>query len=52
LISTSTEGIEDRATPLSFSEYATTAHDKMVIEAFKYLVVRLPAKGYGTTNSI
>jgi NTE family protein len=26
------------------------AHDKMVIEAFEGLVVRLPAKGYGTTE--
>ena len=29
---------------------ATTAHDKMVIEEFNHLVVRLPAKGYGTTE--
>jgi len=29
---------------------ATTAHDKMVIDAFSHLVVRLPAKGYGTTE--
>lgn len=29
---------------------ATQAHDKMVIEAFDYLVCRLPAKGYGTTE--
>ncbi|KAA3660132.1 MAG: hypothetical protein DWQ04_20280 [Chloroflexi bacterium] len=29
---------------------ATMARDKMVIEAFKDLVVRLPAKGYGTTE--
>ncbi|HWQ14934.1 MAG TPA: hypothetical protein VNL77_19205, partial [Roseiflexaceae bacterium] len=29
---------------------ATTAHDKMVIEAFSHLVVRLPAGGYGTTE--
>ncbi len=29
---------------------ATTAHDKMVIEAFEHLVVRLPAAGYGTTE--
>ena len=28
----------------------TTAHDKMVIEEFEYLVVRLPAQGYGTTE--
>ena len=29
---------------------ATTAHDKMVIDEFSRLVVRLPAKGYGTTE--
>ncbi|HXF60021.1 MAG TPA: patatin-like phospholipase family protein [Caldilineaceae bacterium] len=29
---------------------ATTAHDKMVIEAFEDWVVRLPAHGYGTTE--
>lgn len=29
---------------------ATTAHDKMVIDAFSHLVVRLPAGGYGTTE--
>lgn len=29
---------------------ATSAHDKMVIEAFERLVVRLPAGGYGTTE--
>jgi len=28
----------------------TTAHDKMVIEEFEHLVVRLPAQGYGTTE--
>ena len=28
----------------------TRAHDKMVMEEFDYLVVRLPAKGYGTTE--
>jgi NTE family protein len=28
----------------------TGAHDKMVIEEFDYLVVRLPAAGYGTTE--
>lgn len=28
----------------------TSAHDKMVIEAFEHLVVRLPAAGYGTTE--
>lgn len=29
---------------------AIGAHDKMVIEAFEQLVVRLPAKGYGTVE--
>ena len=29
---------------------ATLAHDKAVIEAFEKMVVRLPAKGYGTTE--
>ncbi len=29
---------------------ATGGHDKMVTEAFQQLVVRLPAKGYGTTE--
>jgi predicted acylesterase/phospholipase RssA len=29
---------------------AITAHDKMVIEAFEQLVVRLPAAGYGVTE--
>jgi len=29
---------------------ATGAHDKMVIEAYDQMVVRLPAKGYGTTE--
>jgi NTE family protein len=29
---------------------ATTAHDKMVIDTFSHLVVRLPAQGYGTTE--
>jgi NTE family protein len=29
---------------------ATTAHDKMVIDAFSELVVHLPAAGYGTTE--
>lgn len=29
---------------------ATTAHDKMVIDAFRDLVVHLPAGGYGTTE--
>jgi len=28
----------------------TTAHDKMVIEEYEHLVVRLPAQGYGTTE--
>ena len=28
----------------------TTAHDKMVIDEFNHLVVRLPAQGYGTTE--
>ena len=28
----------------------TGAHDKMVIEEFEYLVARLPAAGYGTTE--
>jgi hypothetical protein len=29
---------------------ATTAHDKMVIDEFRHLVVKLPAGGYGTTE--
>lgn len=29
---------------------ATTAHDKMVIDAHSHFVCRLPAKGYGTTE--
>lgn len=29
---------------------ATTAHDKMVMDAFSHLVVHLPAGGYGTTE--
>lgn len=29
---------------------ATGAHDKMVIDAFEWLVARLPAKGFGTTE--
>jgi NTE family protein len=29
---------------------ATTAHDKMIIDEYKHLVVRLPAAGYGTTE--
>jgi len=28
----------------------TSAHDKMVIDGFEHLVVRLPAAGYGTTE--
>lgn len=32
------------------ADTATTAHDKMVIDEFSHLVVRLPAKGYGTTE--
>jgi predicted acylesterase/phospholipase RssA len=28
----------------------TTAHDKMVIDEFRHLVVKLPAGGYGTTE--
>ena len=31
---------------------ATTAHDKMVVDGFQQLVAHMPAKGYGTTNSI
>lgn len=31
-----------------FVDTVTQAHDKMVIDAFSQLVVRLPAKGYGT----
>jgi NTE family protein len=34
----------------SLADTATTAHDKMVIDAFAHLVVRLPAQGYGTTE--
>lgn len=34
----------------SIVDTATSARDKMVIEAFKHLVVRLPAQGYGTTE--
>jgi len=30
---------------------ATTAHDKMVMAEYAHLVVHLPAKGYGTTES-
>jgi len=29
---------------------ATGAHDKMVIDEFRHLVIRLPAHGYGTTE--
>lgn len=29
---------------------ATNAHDKMVVDAFSHLVVRLPAKGYGVAE--
>ncbi len=29
---------------------ATTAHDKMVTDEYRHLVVRLPAAGYGTTE--
>jgi NTE family protein len=29
---------------------ATTAHDKMVLDEYSQLVVRLPAEGYGTTE--
>lgn len=32
------------------ADTATTAHDKMVIEEYEPLVLRLPAKGYGTTE--
>lgn len=32
------------------AETAMNAHDKMVIEAFSHLVVRLPAKGYGVVE--
>jgi hypothetical protein len=28
----------------------TTAHDKMVMDEFRHLVVKLPAGGYGTTE--
>lgn len=34
----------------SLVDTAISAHDKMVIEAFERLVVRLPARGYGTTE--
>ncbi|MDX2029609.1 MAG: patatin-like phospholipase family protein [Blastocatellia bacterium] len=32
------------------ADTATGAHDKMVIDEYSHLVVRLPAKGYGTTE--
>jgi NTE family protein len=32
------------------ADTATTAHDKMIIAEYAHLVVRLPAKGYGTTE--
>ena len=32
------------------ADTATTAHDKMVIDEYRHLVVRLPAAGYGTTE--
>jgi len=35
---------------LRLVDTATTAHDKMVIDAFSNLVVHLPAAGYGTTE--
>jgi NTE family protein len=35
---------------LRLVDTATTAHDKMVIDAFSDLVVHLPAAGYGTTE--
>lgn len=35
---------------LRLANTATKAHDKMIIEAFEELVVRLPAEGYGTTE--
>ena len=35
---------------LRLVDTATTAHDKMVVDAFSHLVVRLPAKSYGTTE--
>jgi NTE family protein len=35
---------------IRLANIVTTAHDKMVIEEFEHLVVRLPAQGYGTTE--
>lgn len=35
---------------LGIIDTATSARDKMVIEAFEHQVVRLPARGYGTTE--
>jgi predicted acylesterase/phospholipase RssA len=35
---------------MNLVDTVTTAHDKMVIDAFSDLVVRLPAGGYGTTE--
>jgi predicted acylesterase/phospholipase RssA len=32
------------------ADTATTAHDKMVMDEYAHLVVRLPAQGYGTTE--
>jgi hypothetical protein len=32
------------------ADTATGAHDKMVIDEYRHLVVRLPAAGYGTTE--
>lgn len=32
------------------ADAATSAHDKMVIDQYAHLVVRLPAEGYGTTE--
>jgi len=32
------------------ADTATGAHDKMVIDEYSHLVVRLPAAGYGTTE--
>ena len=35
---------------LRLADTATGAHDKMVLDQFEHLVVRLPARGYGTTE--
>ena len=48
-------GIDPSQTPvvqrfINLLNTATGAHDKMVIDAYEKLVVRLPAKGYGTTE--